>query len=146
MPSISQYAIDKEKRDGGVWTTVLGGIRVKVRSTDSSEYKSALANALRGTTDRHSPEKMDARIAEVVARVVLLDWENITEDNANGGETNVPYARETAVRYLIEYPEFSEEVMRVASNRALFRPNSLSEDELGNSKAPSAGKSRGAAK
>ena len=128
-----------DKLTEGVWVDY-GDQRVKIRY--AGRENKLYVKTLRALTapygrilgndnvnmDAATDRKMNAIFAEVYAKSVLADWENMLDKN---GEP-LPFTWENAKQVLIDLPLFFDEVKAVAGSMQAFRDKEL-EDESKNS-------------
>jgi len=135
----ARYKTSRSAENEGVWLNFGGGTRVKTRSTSSPkvrEYQSRLFKKFRQALSAGGgvlpPEMQDEMDIDLVASVVIADWEGVP--NANG--VIVPYARPTAMAILAELPEWRKEIQYLAGLAETYREAGF-EEQLGNSKESS---------
>ena len=103
----------------GVWIE-LGECRVKVRyagrenkgytkclRTLASPYERIIGND-DANVDKATQKKLDAMFAEVYAKSVIADWENVTNENGEPMEFSWQNAKQT----LIDLPLFFDEIKK----------------------------------
>jgi hypothetical protein len=103
---IGSTKVDMAKIEQGEWVSDIpdmGDLRLKVRGVNNSDWRllaSQLVAAVpRGkkVSGRVHPDEQDRITSELVLRVGLLDWENVTQ----GGQP-VPYSKEQARTFLTD--------------------------------------------
>jgi len=132
------FATDKEAELSGKWFPLGEGGEVKVARANTTRYREIFRKHIEpyrtavdmGTMSEEEGEKI---LVEVLAEAVLLDWKGFTD---NGEE--VPYSKEKAQEYMLEYPDFRTMIQSFADNMASFRAQMM-EQEMGNLSSESSG-------
>lgn len=136
----SNYSTNKAKELEGVWEDLGGDARILVARIGNPKFKAEyrkLPRAMRNRIEsgRLTGDDIDEKISTILAKTILLDWENLTD----GGE-DIEYSVENATKMMFEYPNFRDEVWDFANDTQRFHDEELEED-LGNSSASSDGSS-----
>jgi len=106
MASLSQFSVDVQRVDEGVWYEVPGadGLRLLIRSTRSKAYKAEQAKQMRElrSVANRNPNlgiEMAQKIANAcIAKASLLGWENLLDETGQP----LPYTPETCKRVMTE--------------------------------------------
>jgi hypothetical protein len=126
---ITKFDIDESKEQGGVWVDISSDSRLLVAALNNQKqldyldritkpYKRAIKNK---TIDKELSDKL---YCKSLAKHVLLDWEGMRE---HGKE--VPYSKEKALEWLLEYPKFRQMVLEIAQDESLYLKEEQEEDE-----------------
>lgn len=113
---------DPEKERGGVWRTYPGtDVEVRIARTRTDEYQREarrVARQERARSGKFDEKSILDAMAPVVAKLVILDWKNITEN----GQT-VPYTPEKATEILRDpqLADFRDWILGVASDADNYR-------------------------
>lgn len=125
--------VDPILSEEGVWSEICAGIRVKLASSESRRYKTALRAALQKQADqRGKPGALSSReltdaLNEAMAFGLLLDWQGVTDEE----DQPLPFSPEAAMD-LINDPQlhiFVERVALAAQNLARFRAEQIEDAE-----------------
>lgn len=128
-----EFATDTIAENEGVWEEIGDGAKVLVARVGNKKWESAMERLRKPhlkklrRRGRLSDDVAEKITIEAMADAVLLDWEGIEED----GE-EIAYSKESATRFLTDYPEFRNMVYAIAADAELFRQELL-EDAAGNS-------------
>lgn len=119
----------------GVWIE-LGECRVKVRyagrenkgytkclRTLAAPYERIIGND-DANVDKATQKKLDAMFAEVYAKSVIADWENVTDEHGSPME----FSWQNAKQVLIDLPLFFDEIKKVSGSMQAFREEELEEE------------------
>lgn len=133
------YAYDKTAAEEGVWTDIGHGMKVKVRSFESSHTK-ALRTKLQEPykallrTGKDIPEEDQNELnIKLMAKSSLLDW-NLTEGTGEFDalgkeiERKIPFTPETAEQFLRTEPRFARDVIQVLIADETFKRRNREED------------------
>lgn len=106
------FTTDKKAEKEGKWF-FLGDARLKIASSNATGYLQEFLQSNIGF-DKLTPEQKNDRIAEAMAKHILIDWEGVTEN-----EKEVPYSVEKATEYL-KLTHFQDKVFEVAKDFRSF--------------------------
>lgn len=131
---ISNLETDDQKVQSGTWIDFGAGARIKIAKVGNDNYtrvmrrlgKPIVRQARLG--EESEEDNLRPIFIKVVARTILLDWENILDDNG----VIVEYSIQQAEQFLTDLPEFYDLVMEAAQDVTNFKPDP-EEDEAGNS-------------
>jgi len=120
MTALKHVQLDEKKIDEGVWVPYRRDIKFKVASIESAAYIQARVKALKavpGGGDDQTPEEWREFNSKLFAKVILLDWKNISEEDGSP----VPYSEEKAAEILRDRDlDVFEFVLGVAANAGHF--------------------------
>jgi len=145
MKFVETYLTDKKAEREGTWVPIGDGAQVKVARIGTPEYRNRLRQ-LGKPYERQirkgnlSPEINEQVTVQALAEVILLDWTGIEGEGLErfgvtvAADNSVPYSVENAKILLIEFPDFRDEVVDLASNVETFRAENV-EDALGKSES-----------
>lgn len=129
------------KKTGGVWVEIAEGFRVKVKRSNSPEYREALARlgqdvsfSIRKGFD--ASKRTNAILARAMAETIIVDWEGLEDDNGQP----IPFSVSAAEKAFTDYPDLMEWVAEISEDHARFRADRI-EAAVGNSARPSGGAS-----
>lgn len=128
---ITEFAIDKNLSEEGIWVDISDDARIKVASVKTDRYKRRLAELsapyrhMITTRTEAAQKKISEITARAIADVIIINWEGIQN---NDGE-EIPYSRDTAYKLLKDYPAFADMVYAIASDDAVFKPSVIEEDK-----------------
>ena len=147
------FGVDKSKVENGTWVDVgddypeLKGLRLLIARNNNSKAQAAFLAASktrgrkigggRGDIDIDQIQDVYPKIA---SKHILLGWEGVQENDADGNPVDLPYSQANAERKLTELPEFASMVMEYAGDFDLFRAEFV-EESSGNLPATSTGHS-----
>ena len=147
--SIANLRVDKDRSEGGVWVDYATGqvvpehtvkapanaskLFVRVARLGNPKFLEAMQES--GTTGAAlnlarvrggsiDPASMSDQAKKAVAATVLLDWSNLVE--ADGKP--ITYSAGTAYRLFNDSPDFFNDIVAIAQDRALFREASVAVD------------------
>jgi hypothetical protein len=111
----------KQSGIGGVWTEWMGG-KWKVAKSGSDEHTAIRESVIAPfkqlvALDQMPKGKMRSLMAEVTAKAILVDWDDVTDDDGN----DLPYSVEAATKMLLETPELTEYISMYSVNHANYR-------------------------
>lgn len=124
---ISEFHLNPKAEQEGVWFDVGKGLRLKIARISSPAFENwvrtntRLAQTRKLITQDNAP---DAEMIPGIARHILRDWENLTDDN----DQPVPYSVQKAEEYLTKYKEFLKMVLLYATEYDGFRASQAAED------------------
>ena len=131
--NIGIFATDRQLEINGAWHPIGMGARILVARDNNPKYIQALRTAMepyRTPAQRAelSGEEGDKLLCGILARTILLGWENIQDED----KVDLPYTHENAEMVLNKYPEFRSLVISIASNADKFRTAAICEamDEM----------------
>lgn len=137
-------AYDADSFETGVWSTVQGDSELKVARAGNAEYerqREKLEKEFRREHgDKMSPEARHAMSCMAIARGLLKDWKNVTE---NGKP--VDYTPEIGARYLKKNPKLLSYVLDRANDLERWEREDT-EDQQGKPVDSSDGKPASSAK
>lgn len=130
MSFVKKYKTDRAAETEGTWVTMdeEDKIYVKVRRLNSPA-----ARAIRGDLDIEFRSEVNSNDPEVVesgneklmtrmlAQAIIVDWQGITDEDADGNEVAVPCTPENVEMILFKYPDFRNEILAVVFDRSTFR-------------------------
>ncbi len=130
MSFVKKYKTDRAAETEGTWVVIdkEEGISVKVR-----RFNSPAARALRGELDVEFGKELKSEDADVVekaneklmtrmlAKAIIVDWDGISDEDANGNEIVIPFSPDTAEDILFKYPDFRNEILAIVFDRSTFR-------------------------
>lgn len=115
--------IDEEVSAEGIWLNFYGDSQLKLGSTESPKYKSALAKLARQNRvalDDGNPNSFNmiqSITAEALATHVLLDWKGIRMN----GQDDIPYTPALGKDALLRSSKLRDFVTERAAEASLFR-------------------------
>lgn len=127
--------------DSTQWIEPITGLRLKVASADSHQYRSRFALVSRhinkleeslqlGTKDftlgDGELDSVDDLLLETVAKFILTDWEGVGEE-INGEQQAIDYSPQKGVALLRQYPELYWQVLGTAAELANAKQERLLE-------------------
>lgn len=127
---LNSIKIDKQKMSEGVWVDCGDGLRLKLASTQSPEYKAFLVKKLRRARRGGVGAMIEitAQVTtEALAEYVIRDWEGLTQN----GEP-VQYSKQMAKRLLEDFPRFRS-IVDEALDEDMFLEAEETEETAGNS-------------
>lgn len=124
MFDLTELFIDSKAGAEGVWVPFYQGSKLKIASTESSDYKRALSQLAKkhrielDDTNPDSFELIQQITTEALSKHVLKDWKGIHF----GDDKNVSYNPEKGQLALLSSPAFRDFVLEKAKDPATFRP------------------------
>jgi hypothetical protein len=121
------YAFDKDLAEKGARMYVGPNANgddiyfVVAKSGNTENEKERMRKQKRLQATRFNKEVHNKVIAEVVAKTILLNWENVLDKNGDP----LPATYENRLQALIDYPELFEDVVLFSADNANF----VGEDE-----------------
>ena len=121
-----QYGSDESAAQNGKWFDLPGQGRIQIARGDNRKavhYALKLRSARSHLLTEVTVDALEAaeQIAtKVIARYILLGWENVFVDG-----TKIEYSVEAAERILTEFPMFKNQIRSIADNAAMFRAQEL---------------------
>lgn len=115
-----KFATDESLENNGTWRDIGGGARLLIARSGNKAYARALAKAYEmhkavlDLGDDAADSKSDEVMAGVVARTVLLGWENVQFKGRD-----IAYTVENAVM-LLKIRDFRRLVMTLADNQEAY--------------------------
>jgi hypothetical protein len=135
----NRFRTNAQAETEGTWLNFGDGLRVKVRSTDATvvrEYQAKLFKKNRQALSANGgilpPAVQDELDVDLLASVVIVGWEGVTDDKGQALEFN----RANAVKVLRDLREFRKEIQYLAGLGETFRDAGFDE-QLGNSQESS---------
>jgi len=100
---ISEFATDVQAEVEGVWIDVGDGLKLRVARFGNKRFQRYLASMAKPFS-RTSPtnEIAEGILRKAIARHVLMDWENLTEEDG----TDIGYSEEKAVELFESHNDF----------------------------------------
>ncbi len=118
--NISAFAMNESAEKDGVWKQV-GDARLLVARANNRNYMNMLRKLFAPYKDTMSANISDEdseRIdTELLAKTILLDWENLTDVEGKV----VQYSTDTAFEWLDKYPEFRKLIVKISEDSAIYR-------------------------
>ncbi|MEK0325610.1 MAG: hypothetical protein QQN63_07885 [Nitrosopumilus sp.] len=126
--SIANFALDKTAEREGIWIDVgEGGLKLLIARISSPDFEAHLrrSNTQRGAVSRFRQQIIqrddDAMLEEAimigVAKFILLNWENLTEEDG----TPIAYSYDKALQLFKTYIEFYRMVLEYAAEYDGYR-------------------------
>lgn len=131
MAKLNELAVDQAKAVGGVMVTWARDARIRVARLGNREHKRVLVELFKAFKEEHQREPQDSEVevieARALARAVLLDWENVTDDEGNA----TPYTAELGERLLRDpdYSDLLERVTLTATSAEMYARQSQKDSE-----------------
>lgn len=127
---LNQYKTDKKLELAGVWLPVDDKTQLLIARAGNQNYINALKkiiddNGLKfaASAGKISHETMLGFVKKAVSQTILLGWKGLTK----AGKP-VEYSAESALQMFIDFPDFFNEVLRLADNIENFQ--SKAEEEI----------------
>lgn len=120
--NLARVRTDKQAAENGRWFEFHGS-RFLIAAANTPAYRRALeriANPNKRRVNTDDEDALDRVTVEILADVVLKDWEGVTDLNADGEEVPVPFSKAIARKVLEESMEFRQFVERTAFAAANF--------------------------
>lgn len=122
--NIAQLRTDKKKDVDGVWVDYYGGLRFRIAhagNVKADAYRNKLLQQ-----KKHAVQQADMGVildvnTQVMARCILLDWENMQDYDEQGNEVDVPYSEEKAYDLLKNVDKFRRVIDSYSEDMALFQ-------------------------
>lgn len=120
---LDELFIDEDVAKEGVWVEFYNDSKLKLGSTESPKYKSALAKLARQNRvalDDSNPQSfslIQSITAEALATNVLLDWKGIRMN----GQDDIPYTPALGKDALLRSSKLRDFVTEKAAEAGLFR-------------------------
>ncbi len=119
--NIHDFAMDETLEVNGVWQ-MIGDAEVLVARANNTAYVNLLRKVMAPYLSNSAFENLTTQQrleidAKIMAQTILLDWKNLTDDQAKV----VPYSVEKAVEWLMAYAEFRKLIARISEDTALYR-------------------------
>lgn len=140
-----RFGVDKQKEVEGVWFPLDKNARILIARRNNPKYQEYIREHLSHLrvigaqrVNSNDDDLVDSVVLDAYARTIILDWEGFTVD----GGKSYPYSIENA-RELLEIADFREVVFALSQDLSAFQ-SEVEEEDLGNLKSSSAGKSSGA--
>lgn len=122
------YGTDKALEQEGAWIDLGDGARIKVARMNNKAFASYVER--RRKSARHvidaggdgANEIANKILNESLARHVLLDWEGFAVDGKK-----IVHSVEEAERVFNEFPDFRNQIVAIATDRANFRAEEIEE-------------------
>lgn len=133
MAKLSAYKTDTELKEKGVWVPLEEGLRIRIARAGHPKCKEMSTRLLRKVHKLyHGAEREEETIRankKVIAKHILVDWENLDDEDGKP----IEYSSEKAYEILNnpEYEDFYKLVLELSTSSELFRKETL-EDELKN--------------
>lgn len=135
MNLYNRFKTNQQAETEGTWLNFGDGLRVKVRSTDSTvvrEYQAKLFKKNRQALSANGgilpPAVQDEMDVELLTNVVIVGWEKVTDETGKELEFN----RANVAKVLRDLREFRKEIQYLAGLGETFRDAGF-EEQLGNS-------------
>lgn len=135
MNLYNRFKTNQQAETEGTWLNFGDGLRVKVRSTDSTvvrEYQAKLFKKNRQALSANGgilpPAVQDEMDVELLTNVVIVGWEKVTDETGKELEFN----RMNVAKVLRDLREFRKEIQYLAGLGETFRDAGF-EEQLGNS-------------
>lgn len=127
---LRKFAVDIEKEVEGVWVDIGDRTRLKIARANNPAYNKLFLKLSqpysRMAKNGLMPEnKARELFAEVTAKTILLDWENLELDNQN-----IPYSIEKAQEILQnpEFQPFKKFIDEFSQDEANFRQEEIAKE------------------
>ncbi|WP_417837654.1 hypothetical protein [Thalassospira tepidiphila] len=132
---------DADSFETGVWSTVQGDSELKVARAGNAEYQRELEKLEKSFRKEHgeklTPGQRHSLNCQAIARGLLKDWRNVTEN----GKV-IEYTPEVGAKYLKRNPKLLSYVLERANDLERWEKEDL-EDQAGKPATSSGGKSSG---
>jgi hypothetical protein len=136
--AFDEYETSTEAEEDGAWVEFRAGVKVKIRSENSSEVREYLTkltktqrNILKANGWVLPPKLQDRNDVLACKNAIVTDWEGVTDREGNP----VPYSPDNVERILTALPRLREEILFIAKTDETYK--AAKEDMLGNSAASS---------
>ena len=122
------FGTDKNLEQEGAWIDLGDGARIKVARLTNKAFRDFVERRKRN--QRHALESggdaaeaiANAILIEGMARFILLGWETVAIDGVNQ-----EYCTANADKILNEFPDFKNQILAIAADRANFRAEEVAE-------------------
>lgn len=128
MNIVSRYQTDEQKEVAGVWVPYGEGAELKIARMNNRRYEEFIDRETAKYRQASglgmvSTEVWEGILIDAMSRTILVDWKGVKEGPV-GQEVDVPYAQDTAKRYLA-IKDFRESVAQTAKRMELFKKQEL---------------------
>lgn len=138
---LERYRTDKSLEEDGTWVDYSDGLMVCVRRLNSAKSKEVrrklekpYSKAFRG---QDMPESLQEELLnKQLAEAIVVDWKGVP--NPDKPEEMLPCTRENVLRMVTDFPDFRDDILAAAMERATFQKEEIKAAEK-NSKSSSAG-------
>lgn len=128
--NMAQLRTDKSKVVEGVWVDYQGGLRFKVAragNVKADAYRNKLLQQNKFAIQKGDVSFIETVTLQVLAKHILLDWENMQDLDDDDNVIDVPYSYENALRILTEVKDFRDIIERYAEDLSLFQSEKQAE-------------------
>ena len=129
--NLNRLRTDKTKDLEGVWHDYIDGLKFLIARGTNPQAKAYRNRLLK--KNNHLVQSGDVAIIEkitnqVMAKHILLDWENLQDVNDAGEIIEVPYSVEKALELLETVPKFADIIVGMAGDFEAYQLQAEDED------------------
>jgi hypothetical protein len=121
---LSRYATDKDLEESGMWVDYGDGLKVQVRRLNCTKSKDVrrklekpYAKQFRGQDIPDSIQEM--LLNHQMAKAIVVNWEGVPDPEKDGDM--LPCTEENVLMMVEKYPDFRDDILSAAMERATFQ-------------------------
>lgn len=132
MNFLSRYTTDKSAEEDGQWVDYGDGLEVKLRRLNSVKSREVRRKLEKPYAKQFRGQDMPDSISEMIlnnqlAKAIVVDWKGVP--NPEDAEKPLPCTEENVLRMVQDYPDFREDILAAAMERATFQKEELAAAE-----------------